>query len=270
VLSPLSISRPAQSFRSARQRRLPPPSSRDGRTFLRRRRPRGLQHLQPSRWKPARSAAIPTSARATFSRPPCRQARRPSFLVLKQGSSKLFAARPRARSRRQSSSPRRARQAPGEVQARLTFELEKPDKIEEHKGPGASCNVTARPRSTRHLSDGPSTEVRHRLFRHPGQPPITVMAYQCGEFRSYGFSLRQPSGRLQYAVNAFQYGIYYYPTYYYDPLLWSRAPTATPWPLRKITGLTLSSVLPVRPLYAAGRRAGFLQLTRRTSTTPMP
>ena len=127
----------------------------------------------------------------------------------------------------------------------LTFEL-KTDKIEEHSGLG-KLYVTARPPVDAVISSDGSIYGGSAIGFSDilGDHQFTVMAYQVREFRSYGFSYANLAGRLQYAVNAFQYGIYYYPDlYYYDPLLWSRATYSDAMAVRKITGLTLSLFYP--------------------------
>jgi Tol biopolymer transport system component len=128
----------------------------------------------------------------------------------------------------------------------LTFDLHK-DKIEEHTGLG-KLYVTARPPVDAIISTdgsiygGSAISFSDVLANHQ----FSIMAYQVREFRSYGFTYANLSGRLQYAVNAFQYAIYYYPDlYYYDPTLWSRATYNDATAVRKITGVTLSLFYPL-------------------------
>ena len=128
----------------------------------------------------------------------------------------------------------------------LTFELHK-DKIEERKGLG-KLYVTARPPVDAIISTdgsiygGSAIGFSDVLANHQ----FSVLAYQVREFRSYGFTYANLSGRLQYAINAFQYAIYYYPDlYYYEPSLWSRATYNDAMAVRKITGVTLALFYPL-------------------------
>ncbi len=128
----------------------------------------------------------------------------------------------------------------------LTFDVQK-DKIEAHTGLG-KLFVTARPPVDAVISTDGSIYGGSAIGFSDvlGNHQFSVLAYQVREFRSFAFSYYNLGGRLQYALNAFQYGIYYYPDlYYYDPLLWSRATYNDAMAVRKITGATLSLFYPL-------------------------
>jgi hypothetical protein len=120
------------------------------------------------------------------------------------------------------------------------------DKIEPRRGMG-KLYVTARPPVDAIISTdgaiygGSAIGFSDVLANHQ----FAITAYQVREFRSYSFSYANLTGRLQYAFNAFQYSIYYYPNlYYYEPSLWNRATYNDAMAVRKITGLGLSLFYP--------------------------
>ena len=87
---------------------------------------------------------------------------------------------------------------------------------------------------------------------------FTVSAYQVRDFRSMAFNYVNLSRRLQWAVSAYQYTLFYYPDfYYYDPALWNFATYQDALSTRRITGATIMAYYPLSKYVRAEGSLGF-------------
>jgi WD40 repeat protein len=78
-----------------------------------------------------------------------------------------------------------------------------------------------------------------------GDHNFTLVAYQVRSFRSYEFSYANLKKRLQYMANAFQYTLYYYPSYsYLDPTFYGLLTYQDAMATRTISGATFNAFYP--------------------------
>lgn len=79
-----------------------------------------------------------------------------------------------------------------------------------------------------------------------GDHQFSVMAYQVRELRSFALGYLNQKRRFQYALNAFQSSLYYYPYQsYYDPALYALTRQSDAIATRKITGAAISAYYPL-------------------------
>jgi Tol biopolymer transport system component len=87
---------------------------------------------------------------------------------------------------------------------------------------------------------------------------FTLMAYQVQSFRSYYFSYLNQKKRLQYQASAFQYTMYYYPSFaYYNPSLFYRLNYRDALATRKISGASVAAYYPFNLYYRLQGSMGF-------------
>ena len=100
---------------------------------------------------------------------------------------------------------------------------------------------------------------------------FTVSAYQVRDFRSMAFNYVNLSRRLQWAVSAYQYTLFYYPDfYYYDPSLWNFTTYQDALSTRRITGANDHGLLSAEQVRPGGSARSGSPITKRTSSTPTP
>ncbi len=132
----------------------------------------------------------------------------------------------------------------------VTFEIDK-KKIQAHKGMG-KLYLTGRPPVDTIISTdgsiyGGSALSFSDLFR---DYTFSLTAYQVRNFRSYYFSYLNQKNRLQYMASAFQYTIFYYPSYYYfNPSLFNFLSYRDAIATRKISGINVSAYYPFNLYY---------------------
>lgn len=87
---------------------------------------------------------------------------------------------------------------------------------------------------------------------------FTLMAYQVQSFRSYYFSYLNRKKRFQYQASAFQYTMYYYPSFaYYDPSLFYRLSYRDALATRTISGASVAAYYPFNRYYRFQGSVGF-------------
>ena len=87
---------------------------------------------------------------------------------------------------------------------------------------------------------------------------FTVSAYQVRDFRSMAFNYVNLTRRLQWAVSAYQYTLFYYPDfYYYNPSLWNFTTYQDALSTRRITGANIMAYYPLSKFLRAEASLGF-------------
>lgn len=140
----------------------------------------------------------------------------------------------------------------------LSFNIEK-DKIKPYKGIGKLYLASRPPVDTVVSTDGSiyggsSVTFTDLLADHR----FNLMAYQVRNFRSYFFSYTNQKNRFQYQASAFQYTMFYYPSYvYYAPYLYQYMTYRDAIATRKISGINFSSYYPLNKYYRVQGSVGF-------------
>jgi Tol biopolymer transport system component len=126
-----------------------------------------------------------------------------------------------------------------------------PDKVQVHKGIGKMYIASRPPIEAIVSTDGSIFGGSAVSFSDlMGNHNFNVLAYQVRSFRSYALSYMNLAQRLQFAVNAFQYTLFYYPDYvYYDPTFYELATYRDAIATREITGLSADVYYPLDRYY---------------------
>ena len=134
-----------------------------------------------------------------------------------------------------------------------------PEKVQVHKGVG-KLYITSRPpidaivSSDGSIYGGSSLSFSDLMGSHN----FNMMAYQVRGFRSYGLSYMNIGRRLQFAVNAFQYTLFYYPDYvYYDPTFYELSNYRDAIATREITGVSAAAYYPLDRYYRLQASLGY-------------
>ncbi len=140
----------------------------------------------------------------------------------------------------------------------LTLEINK-DKIRAHEGMGKLYISSRPPVDAIISSDGSIYGGSALAFTDIlGDYTFSVTAYQVREFRSMFLGYLNQKKRFQWAVDAFQYTLYYYPnSYYYDPTLWNWTTYQDAIATRKITGVSSSAYYPLNKYVRAEGSFGY-------------
>lgn len=140
----------------------------------------------------------------------------------------------------------------------ISLEINK-EKIEPYKGMSKLYLTSRPPVDTIVSTDGSLYGGSALSFSDLlGDYSFYLMAYQVRSFRSYYFAFINQKRRLQYVASAFQYTLFYYGYYGYDPSFYApylsyRDAIAT----RKITGIDLSAYYPFSRYYRAQAGLGY-------------
>ena len=140
----------------------------------------------------------------------------------------------------------------------LTLEINK-DKIKAHEGMGKLYVASRPPVDAIVSTDGSIYGGSALAFTDIlGDYTFSATAYQVREFRSMFLGYLNQRNRFQWAIDAFQYTIYYYPnSYYYDPTLWSWTTYQDAIATRKITGVSTLAYYPLNKYVRAEGSFGY-------------
>jgi len=140
----------------------------------------------------------------------------------------------------------------------LTIEIEN-DKIKAHKGMGKLYLNSRPPIDTIVSTDGSIYGGSAISFSDIlGDYNFFLMAYQVRNYRSYYFSYMNLKRRLHYMASAFQYTIFYYPSYAYtDPYYFNFLSYRDAIATRSITGVNLSLYYPFNRYYRTEATIGY-------------
>ncbi|MBS3818301.1 PD40 domain-containing protein [bacterium] len=140
----------------------------------------------------------------------------------------------------------------------LSFNIEK-DKIKPYKGIGKLYLTSRPPVDTVVSSDGSiyggsSVTFTDLLANHT----FSLTAYQVRNFRSYYFSYLNQKNRFQYQASAFQYTMFYYPSYaYYAPSMYQYMSYRDAIATREVSGITFNGYYPLNKYYRLEGSVGF-------------
>jgi len=146
----------------------------------------------------------------------------------------------------------------GDFEPAVTVDVA-PDKVEVLRGIGP-LSITSRPPINAIISSdgsifgGTAVSFSDILGNHN----FNILAYQVRTFRSYFFTYANLSQRLQFGLNAFQYTLFYYPSYiYYDPTYLALSSYRDAIATREISGLTVNAYYPLSRYYRLQAGLGY-------------
>jgi Tol biopolymer transport system component len=134
-----------------------------------------------------------------------------------------------------------------------------PAKIQEHNGMGKLYVASRPPVDAIVSTDGSIYGGSSLAFTDLlGNHTFSLTAYQVREFRSMYLGYFNQRNRFQWAINAFQYTVFYYPnSYYYDPSLWNFTTYSDAIATRRITGASAMGVYPLNKYVRAEGELAF-------------
>ena len=140
----------------------------------------------------------------------------------------------------------------------LTVEIDK-NKIKSYKGLGKLYLTSRPPIDTIISSDGSIYGGTALSFTDLlGDHSFMLMAYQVRSFRSYSFTYLNQKRRLQFMTSAFQYTVFYYPSYaYYDPSFYNYLSYKDAIATRTISGVQFSAYYPLNKYYRTQASFGY-------------